>query len=168
MVTAIFGEPPAYRRMPKHASSIVIATLSHCRFMPGVAATAGPLIEMAQAVEILRGPIWTTHSLSQFLASSRAPGDLVILSQMPTHHALVLRVWEAVNVERDLAGVLAAVAMSLRWWCHSRRSALYRSKARGTIFMPCTLWVRRRNRWPKTSCTKWPARLYGWCGRAIS
>jgi formate hydrogenlyase transcriptional activator len=29
---------------------------------------------------------------------------------MPAHHALVLRVWEAVNVERDLAGVLAAVA----------------------------------------------------------
>jgi len=29
---------------------------------------------------------------------------------MPGHHSLVLRVWEAVNVERDLAGVLAAVA----------------------------------------------------------
>ena len=29
---------------------------------------------------------------------------------MPAHHALILRVWEAVNMERDLAGVLAAVA----------------------------------------------------------
>jgi hypothetical protein len=33
--------------MPKHASSIAIATLIHCRFMTAVIATSGPIAKAA-------------------------------------------------------------------------------------------------------------------------
>ena len=69
-------------------------------------------------------------------------------------------------MERDLAGVLAAVADVIAPVVPFEAIGIVSFEGTRHDLMPCTSWVRRRNRWPKSHAQSMAGEAYGWSGKA--